>query len=73
MFLHYFKEHDIKIEDQIWTNLPRFAKLFDIQSSGAVNLKFLIGFPIIKKFFKFWKRDVSTTPTDPLNHFFQKL
>ena len=44
MFLHYFKEHNIKIEDQIWPNLPRLAKLFDIQSSGAVNLKFLIGF-----------------------------
>ena len=22
MFLHYFKEHNIKIEDQIWPNLP---------------------------------------------------
>ena len=40
MFLHYFKEHNIKIEDQIWPNLGRLAKVFNIQSSGAVNIKF---------------------------------
>ena len=44
MFLHYLKEHNIKIEDQIWQNLGRLAKVFNIQSSGAVNLNFLIGF-----------------------------
>ena len=80
VFLHYFKEHDIKIEDQIWPNLPRLAKVFNIQSSGAVNLKILIAFyigdstsnPIIRKFFKFWNRDVSSTPSDHLNDFFRK-
>ena len=80
MFLHYFKEHNIKIEDQIWQNLPRLAKVFNIKSSGAVNLKFLIAFyigdgtsnPLIKKFFKFFNRDVGTSPSEHLNDFFRK-
>ena len=80
MFLHYFKEHNIKIEDQIWPNLPRLVKVFDIKSSGAVNLKFLIAFyvgdctsnPLIKKFFKFWNCDVSSTPFKYLNDIFRK-
>ena len=81
MNLFQLDHNNIKIEDQILPNLDHLARVLDIQSSGSVNLKFLITFytgdgsynPIIKKFFKFWKRDVSTTPTDPLNHFFQKL
>ena len=58
-----------KIEDQIWPNLDRLARVFNIQSSGSVNLEFLSRFytgddsynPIIKKLFKFFGRDVATT------------
>ena len=62
IFLHYL-EHNIKIEDQIWPNLCRLAKVSNIQSSGALNLEFLIGFyigdgsysPVIKKFFQIFQ------------------
>ena len=80
MFLHYLVEHNIKIEDQIWPNLGRLAKVYHIQSSGAVNLKFLIGFytgdgsynPIIKKLLKFFNRDVGTSPFPNWNEFYKK-
>ena len=80
MYSHYLVEHNIKIEDQIWPNLPLLAKVFNIQSSGAVNLKFLIAFyvgdgaynPDIKKFFKCWNLDVSSTSFKHLNDFFRK-
>ena len=44
MNLFKLEHNDVKIEDQILPNLDQLVKVLHIQSSGSVNLKFLINF-----------------------------
>ena len=44
MNLLQIEHNNIKIEDQILPKLDQLAKVLNIQSSGSVNLKFLIDF-----------------------------